>query len=220
LEALFGEDPARDWIDGFAIIMAVIVVVMVGSVNNYIKEKEFRELKRSLDSNRNVILIRNKELLNLPEADILVGDLMKIEEGMTIPADCVLIEGVNVSVDESAMTGEIDLIEKATLDECVQMKNEFLDINPNYNYNIPDSSHHKIKSPIISSGTQISSGAGLVMVIAVGSNSENGKIMATIEANKNSEEGTPLEQKLASIATFIGKVIIINLDGFSGCYYN
>jgi Ca2+-transporting ATPase len=86
------------------------------------------------------------------------------------------------------------------------MKDEFLEKNPNYNYNIPESSHHLIKSPIISSGTQIAGGAGLVLVIAVGPNSENGKIMATIEANKNSEEGTPLEQKLASIATFIGKV--------------
>jgi Ca2+ transporting ATPase len=186
--------------------MAVIVVVMVGSINNYVKEKEFRELKCSLDKNRNVMLMRNGQSVSLPEGDILVGDIMKVEEGMTIPTDCILIQGNNVSVDESAMTGEIDLIEKATLEECIQMKEDFLMKNPNYNYNIPESSHHHIKSPIISSGTQIASGAGHVLIIAVGPNSENGKILATIEANKNSEEGTPLEQKLANIATFIGKL--------------
>jgi P-type E1-E2 ATPase len=186
--------------------MAVIVVVLVGSINNYVKEKEFRELKRSLDKNRNVMLVRDGQCISLPESELLVGDIMKIEEGMTIPTDCILIQGNNVSVDESAMTGEIDLIEKTTLEECLSMKEEFLAKYPNYNYNIPENSHHRIKSPVVSSGTQIASGAGLVLIIAVGPNSENGKILATIEANKNSEEGTPLEQKLANIATFIGKV--------------
>jgi magnesium-transporting ATPase (P-type) len=107
------------------------------------------------------------------------------------------------------MTGEIDLIEKATFEECLSMKVDFIARNSHYIDNIPESSHHKIKSPIISSGTQIASGSGLVLIIAVGPNSENGKIMATIEANKNSEEGTPLQQKLTAIATFIGKVYMI-----------
>jgi magnesium-transporting ATPase (P-type) len=132
---------------------------------------------------------------------------MKVEEGMTIPTDCILIQGNNVSIDESAMTGEIELIEKATFEECLSLKIDFLNRNPQYNVFIPESSLHKIKFPIISSGTRIVSGSGLVLIIAVGPNSENGKIMATIEANKNSDEGTHLQKKLTAIATFIGKVL-------------
>lgn len=209
LEVLFGENPKKDWIDGFAIVIAVTVVVLVGSINNYIKEKEFRGLKHMLDSDKFVNLIRYGEDIKTLEAEILVGDIMKIEEGMTIPVDCILMIGNNVSIDESAMTGEIDLIEKATLEECLELRDSYLSRNPEYKIKVPANSHHKIKSPIIPSGTKISSGSGLVMVLAVGPNSENGKIMATIEANKSDIEGTPLQQKLTAIANFIGKCGLI-----------
>lgn len=38
--------------------------------------------------------------------DLVVGDVIKLEQGMRIPADCVLIEGTDIATDESAMTGE------------------------------------------------------------------------------------------------------------------
>jgi P-type E1-E2 ATPase len=44
----------------------------------------------------------------IPVADLVVGDIIKLEQGMRIPADCVLLEGIDISTDESAMTGEPD----------------------------------------------------------------------------------------------------------------
>lgn len=49
---------------------------------------------------------------------MLVGDIVTIENGMPIPADCYLIEGTDVETDESAMTGETDPVKKAILFEC------------------------------------------------------------------------------------------------------
>lgn len=224
LEMGFGQHPERDWIDGVAHIIAILVVVLVGSVNNYIKEKEFQSLKKLLDSDRFVIVRRNSQDMRIKESEILVGDIMKLEEGMTVPADCILFEGNHISIDESAMTGEIDSIEKETLQVCVEMRKKFLNANPEYynmtTLNVSNSNsnnnskndsnlHHKIHSPIITSGTNVASGSGWVIILAVGPNSESGKILATIEANKSEDEGTPLQKKLITIASLIGKLGLI-----------
>ena len=48
-------------------------------------------------------------------SELVVGDIIKIEQGMKIPADCILLEGIDVSCDESAMTGEPDQMEKSNV---------------------------------------------------------------------------------------------------------
>ena len=203
---MFGEHPDRDWIDGMAIIIAIVLVVLVGSINNYIKESEFRAFQKSVISSRKVNVIRYGEDIEIAESDLLVGDLFKIEEGMTIPVDCVLIYGFNISIDESSMTGEIDSVEKGDLKESWKNKEAFLEKNPNFIIN--ETSHGKVKSAVIPSGTLVTSGSGRVLVIAVGPNSERGKMLATIMANKSDDKETPLQQKLINIAELIGLVII------------
>ena len=60
--------------------------------------------------------------------DLVVGDVIKIEAGMRIPADCVLIEGTDIATDESAMTGEPEQVEKAAVNEAnfIHNPNPFL----------------------------------------------------------------------------------------------
>ena len=125
---------------------------------------------------------------------------------MITPADGILIQGNNVLIDESAMTGETDMVEKEIYEECIQQRKKFLEENPQLqdSSQIPDNYHHKLKSPIVSSGTQIVDGEGYLIIIAVGINSQNGKIISMIEANKHNDEGTPLQLKLIYIADFIG----------------
>ena len=187
-----------------AIILAVIIVILVSSINNYIKEKEFREFQKIVLSDRKVNVIRNGEDKEIYETDLLVGDLLKIDEGMTIPVDCILVKGSNVNIDESAMTGEIDSVEKADIIECIRIKEKFLNSNPNYE--ISEFSHTKVMSPIVPSGTTVTSGSGMALVIAVGPNSEKGKIISTIEANKDEDEATALQKNLVDIAENIGWV--------------
>ncbi len=218
MQLLFGDTPSKDWIDGMAIILAVIIVILVSSINNYIKEIEFREFQKIVLSDRKVCVIRDGQDEEIAESELLVGDLLKIEEGMTIPVDCILVRGLNVTIDESAMTGEIDPEEKANIDECQKMKEKFLNSHPNYIIN--ESSHSKIMSPIIPSGTTVLSGNGNALVIAVGPNSEKGKIISTIEANKDEDEATELQKKLVDVAETIGWVFLNKIDWINMCNNN
>jgi Ca2+ transporting ATPase len=202
----FGRRPELDWIDGFAIIIAVIVVTLVGSINNYNKEMQFRKLRLQDQQNRQVFIKRKGEWTKISEEALMVGDIMKLESGMTIPCDSLIIEG-SAEMDESAMTGEIDLIGKGTLENCLDKADEILQKREKAkasNNKFIGSSHHEVESPIILSGTQVDSGDGSALILTVGINSENGKIRATIEANKSSDDGTPLEQKLNDLADKIG----------------
>ena len=53
----------------------------------------------------------------LPIAELVVGDIIKIESGMKVPTDCVLLDGTDVATDESAMTGEPEQVEKHFVNE-------------------------------------------------------------------------------------------------------
>lgn len=194
--------PNLGWIDGVSVLLAVAVVTLVGSINNYNKEVEFRKMKLEFRSERKVYIRRNGDWVEDSEQNLLVGDILKIESGITIPVDCLLIEG-QAEIDESAMTGEIDPILKTTFEASLEKKEEVLEKHKKQGKEISHG-HHLVESPLILSGTQVNHGDGCALVLAVGSNSENGKIRETINANKSSGEGTPLQQKLADLADRIG----------------
>ncbi len=87
---------------------------------------------------------------------------MILTEGMEIPADGILIEGSEVSANESAMTGETEPMQKASLIECLNRKKEFLmDITNK-------KGSHSIPSPILLSGSKILQGEGKFLVVVVG----------------------------------------------------
>lgn len=200
---VFGDNKALDWIDGVSIIIAIVLVVSVGSINDYNKEVEFRKLKEKSQSDRSVFVRRNGEWNKIKEEQLLSGDIMRIESGMTIPCDCILIEGV-AELDESAMTGETDPLGKIVYENGLTKRKEISLKNETKKGKYNSLAHHEVESPIILSGTQVNDGDGAAIILTVGNNSENGKIRATIDSNKSSDEGTPLEIKLSDLADKIG----------------
>ena len=197
----FGDNRKLDWIEGACIVLAVFIVVSVGSINNYNKEIEFRKIKEETASDRKIFIKRDGEWVEDKEDCLLAGDIIKIDPGMTIPCDAILVEGT-AELDESAMTGEIDPINKLTLEACMERRRISIERNGGKPKN--SLAHHEVESPILLSGTQVNQGDGAALLLAVGSNSENGKIRATINSNKSSSEGTPLEIKLSDLADLIG----------------
>jgi Ca2+-transporting ATPase len=87
LGATVGEDPAIDWIDGISIIIAVVVVVTVGSITNYSKEKQFKKINDEKNAMTLINVTRRGENLTIFPSDILVGDIVQIQVGSIIPAD-------------------------------------------------------------------------------------------------------------------------------------
>ena len=184
----FSEDPSKDWIDGFSIVIAVLVVVLVGSITDYQKEKKFHELNEVQAEGTKYKLIRNGQPEDHISDDLLVGDLIMVNYGDIMAADVLLIEGNGIKMDESALTGESDAMKKEKYEKCKELQ---------------DSGETKLPSPLILSGTNCVEGSGKGIVIAVGEHSQKGIIRRTVDnAQENSQ--TPLEAKLERIAELIG----------------
>lgn len=99
------------WIDGVAILVAVVVVATVTATNDYSKEQQFKKLNAQ-KVNRLVKVRRNNQPFEISVHEIVVGDLCIVNTGDQIPADGLFVSGANAKVDESAMTGETDYIKK------------------------------------------------------------------------------------------------------------
>ena len=188
LGCTFSDDPSKDWIDGVSIVVAVLVVVLVGSITDYQKEQKFHELNEVQAEGTKYKLIRNGQPEDHISDDLLVGDLIMINYGDIMAADVLLIEGNGIKMDESALTGESDAMKKEKYEKCKELL---------------DRGEKKLPSPLILSGTNCIEGSGKGIVIAVGEHSQKGIIRRTVDnAQENSQ--TPLEAKLERIAKLIG----------------
>lgn len=86
-------------------MVSIVIIVSVTSVNNWVKEKQFQELQRKQDVT-SCVVTRGGVTRTVSSEDIVVGDVIVVESGKTIPADCVLISATDLFVDENAFTGE------------------------------------------------------------------------------------------------------------------
>ncbi|KAJ2778880.1 plasma membrane calcium [Coemansia javaensis] len=113
-------DPTEDgqdvhWVEGFAIIVAIAVVTLVASINDYQKEKQFRKLNAKKNDRRVRVTRAGQERLVSTNC-ILVGDIMHVEPGDILCADAVVISSSNLKCDESTVTGESDPMKKCSLE--------------------------------------------------------------------------------------------------------
>jgi magnesium-transporting ATPase (P-type) len=104
--------------------------------------------------------------------DIVVGDLVQIKAGMDVPVDGLIVKSSGVLANESAMTGESDELKKESISLCMEKYQEKINqvIGP-----------HDVPSPVLLSGTQISTGEGWFLALVVGKHSCDGKIKAKLE---------------------------------------
>lgn len=182
-----GEAPV-EWVEGVAIIVAIVIVVAVGSLNDYQKERQFAKLNKK-KQDRLVKVIRSGKTLEISVFDILVGDVLHLEPGDMIPVDGVLIQGYDVKCDESQATGESDIIKKRAADEVYAA--------------IENGEELKKLDPFIQSGARVMEGMGTFLVTSTGIYSSYGK---TLMALNEDPEITPLQSKLNVIAEYIAKL--------------
>uniref|UniRef100_A0A2K5QSH3 Calcium-transporting ATPase n=1 Tax=Cebus imitator TaxID=2715852 RepID=A0A2K5QSH3_CEBIM len=146
------------WIEGAAILFSVIIVVLVTAFNDWSKEKQFRGLQSRIEQEQKFSIIRNGQLIQLPVAEIVVGDIAQVKYGDLLPADGVLIQGNDLKIDESSLTGESDHVKKSLE-----------------------------KDPMLLSGTHVMEGSGRMVVTAVGINSQTGIILTLLGVNEDDE---------------------------------
>lgn len=107
-----------DWVEGVAIIVAILIVTLVGSLNDWQKERAFVKLNAKKEE-REIKVIRSGKSFMISVFDILVGDVLHLEPGDLVPVDGVFIEGHELKCDESSATGESDALRKTGGDQVM-----------------------------------------------------------------------------------------------------
>lgn len=109
--AIKSEREEQVWIEGVAIWIAVILVSLVGSITDYQKELQFRAIN-AVSGRIQIKVIRDGLEQLVGNEELVVGDVMVLDTGDNIVADGLYISGYGLSTDESALTGEADIIKK------------------------------------------------------------------------------------------------------------
>jgi Ca2+-transporting ATPase len=182
----FSGSSSVDWVEGLAICVAIIIVVVVGASNDYQKEKQFIKLNKRKDD-RKVKAIRSGKSMQISVYDITAGDVLHLEPGDAVPADGILISGHGIRCDESSATGESDQMKKTGGEEVWQ--------------HIIDGTASNKLDPFVLSGSKVLEGVGTFLVTSVGQNSSYGKILMSLQTES---ESTPLQVKLGRLANWIG----------------
>lgn len=165
------------------------MVATVTAANDYSKERQFQELNRVVESRKGklshhslctrslgfpVSVMRNSRQTQIDIKDITVGDVVLIATGDSLPADGLVLEAAELHVDESSMTGESEAAVKSLQED-----------------------------PYLLANTKVMAGTGRMLVVAVGTQSQWGRLKAMLD---QPSEQTPLQIKLDALAERIGLV--------------
>lgn len=181
-------EPSVEWVEGVAIIVAIVIVVLVGSLNDWQKERQFARLNKKKED-RLVKVVRSGKTVEVSVFDLMAGDVVHLDPGDLIPVDGILIQGFNVKCDESQATGESDIIRKKPADEVFAA--------------IENGEDTKKLDPFIQSGSRVMEGVGTFLATSTGIHSSYGKTMMSLNEDP---EITPLQSKLNVIAEYIAKL--------------
>jgi Ca2+-transporting ATPase len=157
-----------------AILAIVILYAILGFIQEYRAERAIASLKRL--SVPNVRVTRSGKLTEISARELVPGDILQIETGNVVPADARLLESVNLRVQEAALTGESEPVEKQT----GALKGSNLPLGDRRN--------------MLYMGTVVTQGRGSALITATGMQTELGKIADLIQEAGN--EPTPLQRRL------------------------
>lgn len=163
--------------DAITIGIIVFMNALLGFIQEYRTEKSLEALKELSAPNANVI--RNGKESTISASEIVPGDILLLEAGDRIAADCVILEGISVQVNESLLSGESMPVEKKQIEGEIS--------------NLEDYSPENI----LYMGTTMTMGRAKGLVLKTGMNTEMGSIASLIQDVEL--EPTPLQKKLDRI---------------------
>ncbi|MDD3168667.1 MAG: HAD-IC family P-type ATPase, partial [Eubacteriales bacterium] len=169
------------------IILAVILLnAIIGVVQESKAEKSLEALKKL--SSPTAMVRRNGHIMEIPAAELVIGDIVILEAGRIIPADLRLISAINMKIEESALTGESVPVQKDA---------EFI---ADGEITLGD----RLNMAYLS--TSVAYGRGEGVVVKTGMDTEIGKIAKMI--NESTEEMTPLQRRLGDLGKILGMLAI------------
>ena len=176
----------KEYSDAIIIFIVVIMNALLNFFQEYKAEKEVENLKKL--ATPLIYVRRDNKVIQIPSIELVKGDIVYLKTGDIISADIRLIECSNLKVDESSLTGESINIEKSS------------DI-------VYDAHNEADYSNIAYSGTIVTYGHGMGVVINTGMNTEIGKIAKDLTSQK--ENLTPLQLNLKELAKKLTYIVLI-----------
>ena len=176
----------REYVDAVVIGVIIVLNAILGFVQEYKAEKSIEALKKL--ASPETIVMRNGRRVKIAAKELVPGDIVILEAGATVPADCYLLESASLQVDESRLTGESVPVNK----EIGQL---------------PDDTPLSERSNMLFSSTIVTTGRGRAIVVKTGMDTEIGKVADIIQKQK--EGNTPLQKKLSKFGIKLGVIVII-----------
>jgi Ca2+-transporting ATPase len=176
-------------------LMGFVCVVMGITIYQEYKTERVLDALRDLSSPR-ALVIRDGAAQRIPGREVVRGDILVLSEGDRVPADAVLIECGNFSVDESLLSGESVAVRKVAAQ--AQLYKETTELQPPHEP--PGGDDH----PWLYSGTLVVQGNGKARVLATGTRSELGKIGKTLY--ELDTETTPLQREIKRLVRWLAVI--------------
>lgn len=179
----------EEWLEGAAILVVILINALIGFFMEMQAIKSMDALKELTSSFTRGF--RNGELQQLKVEELVPGDIVFLEAGDMVPADCRIVEEHQVAISEAILTGESTLVDKTA---------EIISGNP------PIAEMYNM----IFKGTMVARGNVKALVVGTGTNTELGKIAELTEVAQ--KEDTPLEKKLIILSKkLIGITLVLAL---------
>lgn len=165
------------------IFVAILLATGLSFYFEYQADKEFAILNQ-VNDDEPVEVIRQSNITEVPRRNIVVGDIVVLNTGEEVPADGELLESIQLSVDESSLTGE-PMCPKTTDESLFDKEATF-------------ASNHVMK------GTKVMEGHGIMRVTAIGDATEQGKVFEAVQIDNSVR--TPLDEQLDRLGKWVAKM--------------
>ena len=173
--------------DVFIILFVVIANAVLGVYQENKAESAIEALQAMSAAQSKVY--RSGELVVIPSSDLVIGDVIALEAGDNVPADCRILEAAALKAEESALTGESVPCDK----DCEVLTGEEVPLGDRKN--------------MLYMGSSIAYGRAEAVVVATGMTTEMGKIAGAI-ANAEDDE-TPLQKSLTQLSKILSVAVLI-----------
>ena len=176
------EGEPKEFFEPVLILLIVVINAVMGVMQESKAEKALDALKNMSAPHARVIRDGKEQVIDA--ADLVPGDIIRLEAGDFVPADCRLLHSVSLKSEESALTGESVPSEKDAT-AVVEEKAPLGD-----------------RTNMVFSGCSITYGTATAVVTATGMNTEMGKIANLLDSEQEGQ--TPLQKKLAQLGKYLG----------------
>lgn len=179
-----------EWADA-AIILSVVILNSVLGVVQEAKSEQALEALQEMSAAQSKV-IRDGKMVHIASSELVPGDVVLLEAGDSVPADCRVIESASMKIEEAALTGESVPVEKHA--DAISLAEGTDDVPLGDRKNM------------CYMGSTVVYGRGRAVVVGTGMNTEMGKIASALTSAK--KELTPLQMKLNELSGILTKLVL------------